>query len=393
MIWNRSLCLTPQFNYAVSQLRDYYEDNEILSALEVVTVSLQNQISSPSAERTLAFRSAIDELKVAIRNVPYFSNLETFKSVIRETKGFDYFGEEFEKNLDFAISNQGLMPVEILSSLNLIKKNLTVYVSKITSLAETFYDLDVEYDDFQFGEYEFSALLPKELIGHTVSDIYKELSHLDKLFKALNEMLGYGATSPEVKSISSSWWQFFLNLDETQIAAITFAIERIVNLYKTSLEIKKLREDTKNLNLDKKITELIEKEIDKKIKAGMKKITADLRKKYQNNNDDQRVNELETQIRQELILVAKRLDQGAIYEVKAAIPDKPIEPLEADDDSAESLAEFEISKKSYQENLKNYEEKMKFINSINVVNTDILKISNSIKLDDNELITNYENIE
>ena len=362
--------------------------------MEVVTVGLQSQISSPSVDRVQVFRTAIEEFKLSVRNVPYFSNLETFRTVISETKGLDFFGEELVNLIDSAITNQGLMPVEILANLNEIKILLADYIKKITVLADTLDDLDVEYDDFHSGQYEFSALLPKELIGHSISEIGKELSHLDKLFKALNELMGYGAKSPEVKSISSSWWQFFLELDETQIAAITFAIERIVNLYKTSLEIKKLREGTKGLNLDKKITDLIEKEIDKKIKAGMKKIASDLRKKFQKNNDDQRANELEIQIRQELILIAKRLDQGAIYEVKAAIPDEPIEPEEIDEEeTTQNLVDFEKSKKEYQENLAIYEEKMKFINSINLVNTDILKISNAIKLDETELLTNYENLD
>lgn len=382
-----------KFNFVVRSLTEYYEENDILSLLEEVTSSLQAHISSASAEKIQLFRTYLEELKKAARDVPHFSNLESFKSVIRETKGEDYFGENLESSLDSIVSNQGLMPAEILLNLTEFKKELSDYIDKITTLADTFEKLNVEYDEIQFGQFEFSALLPKELIGNTVSDINKELSHLDKLFKGLNELLGYGATSPKVKTISSSWWQFFLELDGTQTAAITFAIERIVNLYKTSLEIKKLREETKTLKLDKKITDLIEKEIDKKIKEGMKKISSELRKKFQKNDDDQRANELETQIRQELILIAKRLDQGAIYEVKAGIPNMPEEPEESIDSTPQSLADFEKRKKIYQEEINKYESNMKVVYSMDIVNQGVSEISSGIKLNDTELITNYENIE
>lgn len=383
-----------KFNFVVRSLTEYYEENEILPLLEEVTSSLQSHISTASAtEKLQLFRTYLDDLKKAARDVPHFSNLESFRSVIKETKGEEYFGENLESCLDSIVSNQGLMPAEILINLNEFKKELSDYIDKITTLADTFDKLDVEYDEIQFGQFEFSALLPKELIGNTVSDINKELSHLDKLFKGLNELLGYGATSPKVKTISSSWWQFFLELDGTQIAAITFAIERIVNLYKTSLEIKKLREETRALNLDKKITDLIEKEIDKKIKEGMKKISSELRKKFQKNDDDQRANELETQIRQELILVAKRLDQGAIYEVKAGIPNPPEELEESTDSTPQSLADFEKRKKVYQEELNKYDSDMKIVYSMDMVNHGVSEISSGIKLNETELITNYENIE
>ena len=117
------------------------------------------------------------------------------------------------------------------------------------------------------------------------------------------------------------------------------------------------------------------------------------RKKFQKNDDDQRANELETQIRQELILIAKRLDQGAIYEVKAGIPNKPEEPEEPIETTPQSLVDFENRKKTYQEELNKYESNMKVVYSMVLVNEGISKISSGVKLNETELITNYENIE
>ncbi len=234
------------------------------------------------------------------------------------------------------------------------------------------------------AHFEFAALLPKELVGESVNDLYNELQHIDRLFRALNELMGKGAISPIVKTISSSWWQFFLDLDSTQIAATTFALERIVALYRQNLEIRMLKRELEQKDLGDDFLEIIDKKIEEKLKAGMNEIAREIREKYGANNDEARKNELETQLRMELVHIAKRINQGASYEVRAGLPEEPESLKEAEKEDPVRVAEYQQSIERYQQLV----EHAKKINSAQSEMIDSLKMVSG----DNALLTNYEKL-
>jgi hypothetical protein len=346
-----------RFNYVTRLLLGYYKENGLLVALDKVLAQLQAYIATPTTESSKAFRLSIDAFYELVLKVPVAHNAASIKQIIADTGGAAYFAHGLEYSLKEIIDKQAMTPADMLVSLTKFRADFAKYITSITTITTELASLGVEHEELGQDQFEFGALFPKELVGISAENVEAELEHINRLFKALNELMGNGATSPTVRSISSSWWQFFLGLDCQQIAAITLAIERIVALYKNNLEIQKLRRETEKQVLGKEIVAIFNNLIDEKLKIGMVEIAKEIRSRFQKNTDEQRCNELETQLRMELVHVAKRINQGAAYEVRAGLPIKP-KPLTAGE-------ETDVKVKEHQEAMKAYEEKQKIANAIN----------------------------
>lgn len=370
-----------KFYYGVYELNTYYEDLGILAQIDKLINAVSSYIGSPSADTIQVFRDTTNETLQLVSSYNPEMNLESLREVLKETNGTDSFGPGLEKALREIVTNSGLVPQELLSSIQKLRKRVSMFSQHIKNVSNAFEVFGTDYNFIEEDHFEFGALLPKELVGESIEEINKELLHLDRLFKNLNELMGYGNTSPKVKTISSSWWQFFIELDATQIMAVTIAIERIVNLYKTSLEIRKMKAEAEEKKLSAKAIEVLEQEIETKIKTGMHEIAKEIREKFQKNDDKSRCNELEIGIRQELINLAKRINQGAVYEVRAGLPEEP-----------DAVAEGQDGFDEYLVNLENYQNKLKISNEINERSNEIIKICNGTNSEETLLLTDYDKL-
>lgn len=370
-----------RFHYVAWLISGYFESNELLKKLDQVTTQLQGYIASSTVENSKMFRTSIDLLFKACAETPLGYNTPSFQHIIADTGGEAFFGAGLEHSLREIVEKQSMVPADMLVSLQKFRKQLGDYLNSIVKIAEEMGGLGIEYEELEADQFEFGALFPKDLVGKTIADLEGELNHLDRLFKALNEMMGNGSTSPSVRSISSSWWQFFLDLDYQQIAAISIAIERIVALYKSNLEIQKLKQDADKNGLGPEFAELIDKKIDDKLKSGMMEIAKEVRAKVQVNKDEERCNELETQLRLELVHIAKRMNQGAAYEIRAGLPVKP-------KDLAEGQKEDQAAVTKYTEAMQVFEEKNTIANEINSAG---LRLSSAIEelSGETQLLTDY----
>lgn len=370
-----------RFHYVTWLISEFFEDNGLLAAIDQTITQLQGYISSPTTEKSQAFREGVESLLELCAEGPLGHNAASIKQIVADTGGEKYFGSGLEHSLREIFEKQSITPADMLVSLQKFRKNFGAYVSSISTIAEELGSLGVEYESLEPGQFEFGAMFPKELVGKTIVDIEDELGHIDRLFKALNEMMGKGSLSPSVRNISSSWWQFFLDLDYKQVAAITLAIERIVALYKSNLEIQKLKREIEKNNLGEEMVALINQKIDEKLKAGMVEIAKEIRQKFQDNKEDGRCNELETQLRMELVHLAKRINQGAAYEVRAGLPIKPKQLAEEDSENEQAILEHSVA-------MREFEEKNRIATEINIAGSEL---ANSIEelTGETHLLTDY----
>ena len=373
-----------RFNYVTSLIETYFEENEIVSLVDQVIAQLNAYISSQTKENSVNFRAKVGTLLQACSFTPPGYNSASFRHIVADTHGEEYIGVGLEISLKNILEEQSITPAEMMVSLKEFRKNLSAYSDSITALSSGLITLGVEYEELKPDQFEFGAMFPKELVGTSINEIQDELIRLNYLFKTLNELMGKGPTSPTVSNISSSWWQFFIELDYQQIAAISFAIERIVALYKSNLEIQKLKQDSEKNGLGEEITALINQKIEEKLKSGMQEIAKDIRKKIQQNNDNERCNELETQLRMELVHIAKRINQGAAYEIRAGLPEEP-EDIEAEQDEVPDPATLA----AHQEKVKAYNEKLHVAEEVNGAGQRLAEAIEEIASGEKNLLMDY----
>lgn len=339
-----------RFHTTIHRLSLYFNKNGLIEKLDLAINNLTAYVSSRSPEHFTSFKASYEEL-INI-NEPENNLLQPYaKQTLDEIGISDYIGRKFSKTIERLVTSNSYDQAKTIEELQEFRNDLHEKITEVNKINSAFTALDVEYETVQPGENEIGLLLPRELTGENIENLGQELQQINKVFRAINEITGNEEYSPRIRTISSSWWQIFLELDHTQIAAWIFAIERIVSLFKTNLEIKVLQKQLEEKELPKRITSAIEKEVEGKIKKGIAKIASEIRKKFSANDDEQRLNELEIQLRQGLTYIAKRLNQGAEIEINISLPSKPKKPDGADEDQ-ELLENYQTLLTAYEEQLK-----------------------------------------
>lgn len=211
-----------------------------------------------------------------------------------------------------------------------IRKQAKKYSGRIAFLSQldaSLRGLSAEYTEVEPARAEFGLFLPRDAVGEKLPDLSKEFDKLSNLVRAVNELTGQPDYDSNVVTISSSWWQVFLDVPVDQIALWIFAIERIVALFKSNLEIKSLQKQLAEREVPEAILKAISDEVDKKVTAELERIAHDLVQRFGKIDDQGRGNEVETQLRQGLHYLARRMNQGAQVELNVGIPDEPEDPV------------------------------------------------------------------
>lgn len=116
-------------------------------------------------------------------------------------------------------------------------------------------------------------------------------------------------------------------------ACVGHAAEKIINLYKTFLEIKKLKSELKKQGLKEEEMKGINDHANSVMSKGVEELTTEVVEEYYQGNDDKRKNELTNAVRISLNKLANRIDQGFNIEVRAEPAEEPEgEKVETEDE-------------------------------------------------------------
>ena len=315
-----------RFHAVIYDLAEHFKAAALPTKLEQCA-SLLDQYSASRVQAQLdAFRAAVETL-YADSEVDDPDLLQPYaQQIIGELSLDALLSPKLNEAVARAISEKSFDPVGLSAELRQLATTATKKIGQIVSIDTAFGDLDVELERVAKTEAEVGFLLPREAVGETLKDLTAEFGRLGKLVRAVNELVGADDYDPRVVTISSSWWQVFLELDANQILVWVLAIERIVNLFKLNLEIKNLQKQLDDREMPREITDLIEREVQKRVRSAIHELASEIRRDHSKVPDDARANEVENQLRQGLYYLAGRMNQGAQIEINVGVPDAPKEP-------------------------------------------------------------------
>jgi hypothetical protein len=351
-----------RFNYFIWELRNYFTEQRVKENLDSVVTALSGYVNSPIEEQSKAFRGAVDKFRETAGSTPKELLLPTAQEIFADASLSNFYGDPLVKSLDSALSSS-LTPQEMLTNVSKLSEALAKKIGYVEAISGGLSELEVEYEAVETGEFEFGYLLPREILNDELRELTKELEQFDKLLRAFNYINGRGDESPKVRTISSSWWQFFFELDPVQISALTFAIERIVALYKNGLDIRKTRIELERLG-ETETAQKLDDRIQIKIKEGIDALATEMREKYKKINDEAMLNDYTVKLKFQLSHLARRIDQGARAEVRVGIPNKPKEPKAPDENQPEQVLAYEPKKIKYDEDMAVYVDSLRIANEV-----------------------------
>jgi len=151
------------------------------------------------------------------------------------------------------------------------------------------------------------------------------LERLDDILRVFAELATGSRPDFKIRTISSSDLSVFLDMAPEIGACIAIAVERIVELYKKLLEIRKLRHEMLQQGVPDKELKGVETHAQSMMDSGIDEMVDELLDQYYNKKDHGRKNELKMALKHASKRIASRIDKGFNIEIR-------VEPFEHSDD-------------------------------------------------------------
>jgi hypothetical protein len=315
-----------RFHAVIDNIETHFREAKLSEQLEAAALALDQYTATRTDSHIVDFRtklaSALEDSETVAPELlqPYA------QQVIDELSIRDLFAPRLRVAVDEITSAHGFDSASLSVALKRQAKQYLAKIALLKQLDTSLRGLSAEYTQVDDEKAEVGLLLPREIVGETLPELSKEFDKISNLARAINELTGVETYDSKIATISSSWWQIFLEVPVDQVALWVVAIERIVALFKSNLEIKGLQKQLSEKSIPEKILKLISDEVEKKVTAELAKIAADVVTRFGKIEDKGRKNEVETQLRQGLHYLARRMNQGAQVEINVGVPDEPEDP-------------------------------------------------------------------
>lgn len=315
-----------RFHHVVDHLERHFKEAKITEQIEAAVTALDQFTQSRAESYISVFRTSLaDALDASDRMAPEL--LQPYaQQVIQELGLVGLLSPKFRKTVEKIVGKNGFDSTALAAGLRDLSKAAAAQITYLKQLDTSLRNLSAEYTEVQEERAEIGLLLPREAVGEKLPDLSKEFDKMSSLVRAVNELTGQPDYDSRVITISSSWWQVFLDVPIDQVALWVVAIERIVNLFKSNLEIKNLQKQLSDKNIPESILKAISDEVDKKVASELEQISSDLVQRFGKIEDGGRRNEIETQLRYGLHYLARRMNQGAQVELNVGLPEEPKDP-------------------------------------------------------------------
>ena len=292
---------------------------------------LQNQINQPNQPQHQ--QNVSNTLKTLMSNLQKAKSNDfppTWRQILEELGVDKHLGNALLKRIENIFTRNQITPSIALSEIQAIQRELQNFQNAINNLVTSFSTLNIGYDELAEGECELGILVPRDYIKNQLRDFGKELEELNKIFSVFSEIVTGSRPGFEIKQISSTDLSVFLDIAPKIGACIASAIERIISLYKSLLEIKQLYNKMKEKGVPDDNLAGVEEYANSFMEQGIEKLIPELLNDFYKNNDDKRKNELRIELRYSLKKIANRIDRSFNFEVRVK-PSEQKEENEQDD--------------------------------------------------------------
>jgi hypothetical protein len=298
-------------------LRAELDEADVPTLVRQLAEALQQQVGDPSQpahqETVSNLRRQLDE---TLRQAPSNDFSPAWRQTVGEVGVDDLLGDTLRERIREIFERNEITPASAATELVEIADRIEAFSGALTQLLESFAFFDIGAEQLAPGEFEIGFLIPREAVGNELKELGREFVKLQSTLNPFLELAEGSRPKLEVRSISSSAFQAFLLASPGLALLLAKTVESLITSYEKILSIRDARQQLKQsavpdavlAGLGKYVTELMEAEIEKLAAE----LVAELRKK----NDD-RANELETELKRSLRELANRIDRGYNIDVRA----------------------------------------------------------------------------
>ncbi len=230
------------------------------------------------------------------------------------------FGSQLEERVNKIFARNQITPAIARNEIQQLFTQLRSFREALDWLLNAFGRLNIGKEQLRPGECEIGVLIPRMNVNNQLDKLAEELEELNRILSDFAELATGSRPGFEVKSVSTTDFSIFLSPSPITLASISFAVERIIAVYKNLLEIRKLKNELKENGIPDKQLQGVQDHANGIMENGIEAIKNDLFKMFYKQKDGGRENELRTAVGMSLRKIADRIDRGVNIEVRAVPP-------------------------------------------------------------------------
>ena len=304
----------------LTTVREELVNGKIQSLVSEVASSLSTAATQASTAATDKFETDLASLYAILEACPSNDLVPSLARIMRETGAEQITGHGLAQRMREQLAMNQITPAKAVEALNALAAEITSFLTAAKSVTDGLSNLNVSADMLEATEHELGVAIPGAFIGPDLDGFAKELRLLDRHVKAFAEVTGGGPGSCKLRSIGTGCFEVFAVAPPAAAAAVAFAIERIVALYKSILEIRLLRKQLSERNASADAMRLLEEDERKGVARELDTIRDEILSAHAGDLklDKARRNELKIALRQALHYLAERIDRGFDFEIRTA---------------------------------------------------------------------------
>ncbi|AFY30138.1 hypothetical protein [Cyanobium gracile] len=326
-------------------LQKELSSSQTLNKFDRLIQALANQVSQPSQPQYQQETS--DSLKDLLKTLDVAES-NNFSPAWRESLAdlglTGLLGQDLALQINYVFERNQITPAVAQSELQSLRETLQMFSTAIDQIVSSFYSLGVGREDLEPGECEVGILVPRNFVNNQLGTFGDELKELNKIFGVFSELATGSRPGFAIKTISSSELTVFLEAASAVGACIALGLERILELYKKLLEIRKIQAELSSLGLEKKNLKGIEEHSNAMMGKGIEEIASHLISEFHRSADNGRKNELKVELKYALNKISNRIDCGFNFEIRMQAPVQDEADREGEDSD-----DYELSEKHYKD--------------------------------------------
>ena len=248
---------------------------------------------------------------------------------MKEVGGEEFFGATLKRKIETTLAENQMTPTVAADELEQVRQRMEQFHNALNQASSAFGTFRISDEKLAPGECEIGVLVPRDAVDNRLVPFADELRELSFILQTFSEVATGKPDDLAIKTISSSGLLVYILASPLFAACLARAVERVVGLYKSLLEIRKIQLEIRSLGVPDESTQGIEEYANHHMDRGIEKVSVEIVNEFYMGADGGRKNELTNAVRISLNKIANRIDNGYNIEVRC-------EPLPAAEETAEN---------------------------------------------------------
>lgn len=326
-----------KFHALITSLAAEYVSGNINAQIQSVIHQLDSLVANPgNADVAKGFKTQIETLRTVLSlsslNKPY----PTLAALLDSIGAKDFVGDRLFQNIEDVIAKNGMTPQSAAASLRELLTRVASFYQEVTAIDNAFTRLEVEYCDLEAGEGEIGISIPEPEGKRLLSDLATIAKAWDRALRPFVELADPDHEPVEVRTITSSDWQFYLTAGVTVLLTLSGAVSQLNALLLKMVETKKLIKQLTGQGISETSTAPLVAESENMLNSGTRMLAEKIVEEHP-PADEGRANELKTEMTRSLKFIASQLAANVTVEIRYLPPSTPKTNKEAGPDNGAAM--------------------------------------------------------